>query len=49
LNVPEKILAIVNTDEWKNRIEIVHKGRIEKFQRYVFKKNYEYLKRDMME
>jgi GNAT superfamily N-acetyltransferase len=49
LNIPENILAIVNTDEWKNRIEIVHKGRIEKFQRYAFKKNYEYLKRDMME
>ncbi|HCQ88916.1 MAG TPA: GNAT family N-acetyltransferase [Clostridium sp.] len=49
LNIPENILAIVNTDEWKNCIEIVYKGRIEKFQRYAFKKNYEYLKRDMME
>lgn len=49
LNIPENILVIVNTDEWKNRIETVHKGRIEKFQRYAFKKNYEYLKRDKME
>ena len=38
-NLPENILAIVNTDEWKNRIESINEGRIEKFQRYAFKKN----------
>lgn len=48
-NIPENILAIVNTDEWKKRIETIHEGRIEKFQRYAFKKNYEYLNRDKME
>jgi len=49
LNIPENILVIVNTDEWKERIETVHKGCIEKFQRYAFKKNYDYLKRDKLE
>ncbi len=42
-NIPENILAIVSTDEWKNRIETIHKGCIEKFQRYAFKKNVKYL------
>ena len=45
-NLPENSLAIVNTDEWKNRIETIHEGRIEKFQRYAFKKNDKYLDRD---
>jgi RimJ/RimL family protein N-acetyltransferase len=45
-NLPEDILAIVNTDEWKNRIETVYKGSIEKFQRYKFKKNPEDLNRN---
>jgi RimJ/RimL family protein N-acetyltransferase len=43
LNLPENILAIVNTDEWKNRIETFHKGSIEKFKRYAFKKNPDHL------
>lgn len=38
-NLPESILAIVDTDEWKSRIETVHKGSIEKIQRYKFRKN----------
>lgn len=37
-NLPEFTLAIVDSDEWKNRIETVHVGSIEKFQRYRFKK-----------
>ena len=44
-NLSDYNLAIVNTDEWKNRIETVHKGSIEKFQRYQFKKNPEHLDR----
>jgi GNAT superfamily N-acetyltransferase len=43
LNLPEDILVIVDTDEWKNRIETLYKGSIEKFQRYAFKKNAEHL------
>lgn len=37
-NLPENILVIVDTEEWKKRIEIIHKGRMEKFQRYRFKR-----------
>lgn len=44
-NLPENILAIVDTKEWKSRIETVHKGSTEKFQRYKFKKNPEDLDR----
>lgn len=42
-NLSEYNLVIVNTDEWKKRIEAVHKGSMEKFQRYSFKKNPEHL------
>lgn len=42
-NLPKDSLVIVNTDEWKNSIETIHKGSIEKFQRYAFKKNPEHL------
>ncbi|PGS36714.1 GNAT family N-acetyltransferase [Bacillus cereus] len=38
-NLPEDILVIVNTDEWKERIETAHKGSFDKFQRFRFKKN----------
>lgn len=44
-NLPNFTLAIVDSDEWKNRIETVHKGSIEKFQRFRFKKNPEDLDR----
>lgn len=42
-NIPENIFVIVNADEWKKRIETIHQGRIERFQRYAFKKNNKYL------
>ncbi|MFD2445433.1 GNAT family N-acetyltransferase [Bacillus sp. CGMCC 1.16607] len=38
-NLPENTHVIVHTDDWKNMIEMVHKGSIEKFHRYQFKKN----------
>lgn len=38
-NLPDFTLAIVDSDEWKKRIETVHKGSIEKFQRFRFNKN----------
>jgi len=44
-NLPDFALAIVDSDEWKNRIETVHVGSFEKFQRYRFKKNPEHLDR----
>ena len=45
INLPEFALVIVESDEWKSRIETFHKGDIEKFQRYRFEKNQENLDR----
>ncbi|MED0960976.1 GNAT family N-acetyltransferase [Bacillus paramycoides] len=44
-NLPDFTLAIVDSDEWKHRIETVHKGSIEKIQRFRFSKNPENLDR----
>lgn len=48
-NIPYNVLAIVDTQEWKERIETVHKNHIEKFQRYKFKKNVNDLDRNHLE
>lgn len=48
-NLPDFTLAIVGSDEWKNRIETIHVGSIEKFQRYRFKKKPEHLDRKHIE
>lgn len=48
-NLPDFTLAIVDSDEWKKRIETVHNGANEKFQRYRFKKNPEHLDRTHIE
>lgn len=42
-NLPKDNLVIVETEEWKSRIETVYKDYIDKFQRYAFKKNPEHL------
>lgn len=42
-NLPEHILVIVDTDDWKKRIETIHEGRIEKFDRFEFEKKPEHL------
>ncbi len=42
-NLPEHILVIVDTDDWKKRIETIHAARIEKFDRFRFEKNPEHL------
>lgn len=42
-NLPKDNIVIVENEEWKNRIETVYKGYVDKFQRYAFKKNPEYL------
>ncbi|MGE8205718.1 GNAT family N-acetyltransferase [Heyndrickxia sp. NPDC080065] len=47
-NLPDYTLAIVGTEEWKYRIEEVHKGSFEKFQRYEFFKNPEHLDRNYL-
>ncbi|MBM6649331.1 GNAT family N-acetyltransferase [Bacillus sp. RIT 809] len=38
-NIPERILVIVNSDEWKKRLETFHEIKIDKFLRYKFKRN----------
>ncbi len=38
-NLPNYTLAIVISDEWKQKIEEVHEGHFEKFSRYSFKKD----------
>jgi len=43
LNIPKNSLVIVDTDEWKSKIEKVYNGRYEKFDRYSFKKDIRYL------
>lgn len=48
-NFPEDCFVVGSTDGWKNRIEKIHKGHADKFQRYAFKKdpkylNYKYIK-----
>ncbi|ADU32257.1 GNAT family N-acetyltransferase [Evansella cellulosilytica] len=48
-NLPEFPLVIVQSTEWKERIEKVHKDSFEKFQRYRFSKNREHLQRTHLE
>lgn len=45
-NLPEFTLAIVDSDEWKERIETVHNESFEKFQRYRFEKKPENFDRE---
>ncbi|HDR7646832.1 GNAT family N-acetyltransferase [Bacillus mycoides] len=40
-NIPERILVIVNSDQWKKRLETFHERKIDKFLRYKFKRNTE--------
>lgn len=46
LNIPKQVLVIVDTDEWKEKMEDIHKGDFEKVQRYSFNKNMEDLDRE---
>lgn len=48
-NLPEFTLAIVNTEEWKNKIESVHKDAFEKFQRFEFHKDPGHLNPDHLQ
>ncbi|WP_208560590.1 GNAT family N-acetyltransferase [Marinilactibacillus kalidii] len=38
-NVPEDVLVIVETDEWKQELESVHAGHYEKYSRYRFEQS----------
>lgn len=38
-NIPEHVLAIVKSDQWKSKIESVHPDRFDKFKRYEFEED----------
>ncbi|MGH1296690.1 GNAT family N-acetyltransferase [Bacillus cereus] len=40
-NIPERMLVIVNSEEWKKRLETCYERKIDKFLRYKFKRNTE--------
>ncbi|MGO5006659.1 GNAT family N-acetyltransferase [Bacillus wiedmannii] len=40
-NIPERMLVIVNSEEWKKRLETCYERKIDKFLRYKFKRNME--------
>ena len=44
-NLPDFSLVIVDSDEWKNRVESFYNGKVEKFERYRFEKNPRHLVR----
>ncbi|QWU45558.1 GNAT family N-acetyltransferase [Bacillus sp. NP247] len=48
-NIPDRILVIVNSDEWKQRLEIFHERKIDKFLRYKFKRNPEVFDRTKLQ
>ncbi|MGL5084351.1 MAG: GNAT family N-acetyltransferase, partial [Clostridium sp.] len=49
VNLPAYTLVIVNTDEWKNRIETFYSCDVVKFQRYSFEKDPKCLDVDKIE
>ncbi|MED3323035.1 GNAT family N-acetyltransferase [Bacillus thuringiensis] len=48
-NIPERILVIVNSEEWKQRLETFHERKIDKFLRYKFKRNSEGFNRSKLQ
>ena len=48
-NLPDFNLIIVDSDDWKNRIESVHSSGFEKFLRYRFEKDPDHLDRALMQ
>ena len=48
-NLPKHILVIVDSDDWKKRIETIHKGRMEKFDRFEFEKDSEHLEPKLLQ
>lgn len=47
-NLPDYTFAISHSNEWKEKIEVVHKGRTQKFQRCSFKKSRQDLNQDQL-
>lgn len=48
-NIPEKMLVIVNSEEWKKRLETFYERKIDKFLRYKFKRNSEFFNRSKLQ
>lgn len=48
-NIPERILVIVNSDQWKKRLETFHERKIDRFLRYKFKRNAEVFNRSKLQ
>lgn len=48
-NIPEKMLVIVNSEEWKKRLEAFYERKIDKFLRYKFKRNSEFFNRSKLQ
>ncbi|MBE5106778.1 GNAT family N-acetyltransferase [Bacillus thuringiensis] len=48
-NIPDRILVIVNSDEWKQRLETFNDRKIDKFLRYKFKRNPEVFDRTKLQ
>ena len=42
-NIPDRMLVIVNSEDWKKRLETFYGRKIDKFLRYKFKRNAEVL------
>ncbi|TKH08611.1 GNAT family N-acetyltransferase, partial [Bacillus wiedmannii] len=38
-NIPDRMLVIVNSEEWKKRLETFYERKIDKFLRYKFKRS----------
>ncbi|MDF9450742.1 GNAT family N-acetyltransferase [Bacillus toyonensis] len=48
-NIAEKMLVIVNSEEWKKRLETFYERKIDKFLRYKFKRNSEFFNRSKLQ
>ncbi|MFE6138262.1 MULTISPECIES: GNAT family N-acetyltransferase [Bacillus] len=48
-NIPERMLVIVNSEEWKKRLETFYERKIDKFLRYKFKRNSEVFDRSKLQ
>ncbi|KLA31455.1 GNAT family N-acetyltransferase [Bacillus cereus] len=48
-NIPDRMLVIVNSEEWKKRLETFYGRKIDKFLRYKFKRNAEVFNRSKLQ
>ncbi|KAB2441133.1 GNAT family N-acetyltransferase [Bacillus luti] len=48
-NIPERMLVVVNSEEWKKRLETCYERKIDKFLRYKFKRNAEVFNRSKLQ